>query len=404
MTAPLPIVVAYASIGSGPRLAADAVARELTTLADEGVAVETIDALEGAQGTRRGGFMTSLLARTGRGSAASDRSGQLALALGSGYLAWELATFERKLLTARPALVVCTHPWAAVIATRLVNAGKLRTRVVGVCTEFGVHGLWPRAGLDVLCVANQDSADDIVDRALPFDAVATGIPVRRQFGIEYDCNAAREHFGLPLDKRLLLAIAGASTPGPYADFRPAFEVALPALASLPNTAVAVVTGSDGDFADAMAKRAHGFGTRNVIVLGGVDHMAPLMACADLGIAKPGGLVCAEAMSAALPLVLVGPSKGPDLANADALVAAGAAVYTGNPQLLAETARKVAAKPAKLARLREATATLARPFAATEVARRALELVGLLQPEPEPRAAAPASTIVVPEVASADARE
>jgi processive 1,2-diacylglycerol beta-glucosyltransferase len=291
-------------------------------------------------------------------------------------LARGLARFESLLLTARPAAVVCTHAWPAVLAARLVRTERLLTKVVCVSTDFGAHALWPIRGTALFCAADDASAEQAAERDTTAEIAVTGIPVRVQFTVEYDRSTTREHFGLPSEKRLLLAIAGASAPGPYRHLKPALEVALPSLASLPDTAVAVVTGRDNAYADALKARASGFGTTNVSVLGFVEHMAPLMSCADIGIAKPGGLVCAECLSAGLPLVTVGPTAGQERVNAKALASAGASLHAENPRLLAEYVRKVASKPPRLARMREAASTLSRPFAAADIARRTLSLVGV----------------------------
>jgi processive 1,2-diacylglycerol beta-glucosyltransferase len=104
-------------------------------------------------------------------------------------------------------------------------------------------------------------------------------------------------------------------------------------------------------------------------------MAPLMSCADLVIAKPGGAVCAESLAVGVPLVLVGPAAGQEKSNARALTQLGAATFSADPRLLAEHVRKVASKPARLAKMRAAAQAAGRPFAASDVVE---QVLGLLQ--------------------------
>ena len=165
-------------------------------------------------------------------------------------------------------------------------------------------------------------------------------------------------------------------PGPYRHFKESLAVSLPALASMPGVSVAVVTGRDDAFAEELRTRSAGFGTTNVHVLGYVEHMAPLMAASDVALAKPGGLVCAECINMALPLVLVGPAAGQERANATALANAGAAVFAEDPRMLAEFTRKAAAHPKRLARMRAAAESLSRPLAAADIATRVLALAGV----------------------------
>jgi len=170
-------------------------------------------------------------------------------------------------------------------------------------------------------------------------------------------------------------------PGPYERFKEALAVSLPALASLPGTSVVVVCGHDELFAEEMRTRSAGFGTTNVRILGYVEHMAPLMACSDLALAKPGGSVCAECLASGVPLVLIGPAAGQENANARALTDSGAALFAADPRTIAEYARKAVAKPVRLHKMRESALSMARPFAAADIADRLLALAGVDE-EPE----------------------
>jgi processive 1,2-diacylglycerol beta-glucosyltransferase len=267
-----------------------------------------------------------------------------------------------------------------VLAERELHRGRGGFALVSVATDYGIHGFWPRREVDLFCVADEPSKEVALGRGFDSGTVAvTGIPVRRQFTLEYDRDAALRHFGLPAERRILLALAGSMMPGPYERFKESLAVSLPALASLPNTAVAVVCGNDEYFASELKARSAGFGTTNVHVFDFVEHMAPLMACADLALAKPGGAVCAECLATGLPLVLVGPAAGQENANARALVDAGAAVFAADPRTIAEYARKVVSKPARLSRMREAAVAYARPFAAGDIADRVLALASSAGP-------------------------
>lgn len=383
MATPTRIVIAYASVGSGHRIAAESVAHEITALAGDAVSMEVLDVLDAAASRIDGARATSpaakRLATAFDSAAAWSPLGRLGLTLAASLQPAVARPFERALVDAQPAVVVCTHAWPATVVARLIRRARLRTKLVCVATGFSAHPMWPRDQIDLMCVADEASAAHAAQRLPDTPVAVTGIPVRPQFTLEYDRRAAREHFGLPAESRLILVLAGASSPDTYAHLKPAFEVAMPALASMPGTALAVMTGDDAGYADALRSRASGFGTGNVHVLGYTDYVAPLMAAADLAIAKPGGLVCAECIASGLPLVLVGPATGQDRANADALVGAGAAVYTDDPRLLAETARTAAFKPKRLARMRVASESAARPFASVDVAHRVLALVGI---EPE----------------------
>jgi processive 1,2-diacylglycerol beta-glucosyltransferase len=378
MTKPLTIVVAYASIGSGHRIAAEALHAELQNRGPD-VPSELVNVLDFA--SRR--ISGNLLTRSFTGSTAgmydrlwsSEWAGRAGRSISQPILGMMLSAFGDYLLEARPDAVICTHSMAATIAARLVKRGAADFKTVNVTTDYGVHGYWPREGVSLFCVANEGSVETLRARGFTPDAIAlTGVPVRAQFRLDYDREAARKHFDLPIERRLILALAGSTMPGPYEHFKEALAVSLPALASLPDTSLAIVCGRDESFAEEIRSRAAGFGTTNVHVFGFVDHMAPLMASADLALAKPGGAVCAECLATGVPLVLVGPAVGQERANAEALAGAGAALYSKDPRTIAEYTRNVIVKPARLESLRASAGKLARPFAAVDIIDRTLLLV------------------------------
>lgn len=378
MTPARTIVVAHASIGSGHRIAAEAIVRELTSRNMPDTTVEILDVLEFASSAISGDMLTkSFTGPTARlyDAAWSNPSvGRVARLLSGPILSLRYATYSQRLRELAPDAIVCTHALPATLALRAYGRDGRMPPLVNVATDYGVHGYWPVEQASLTCVADTASFEQLVERGMPSARLAvTGIPLRRQFALEYDRDAALKHFGLGRSGRIILALAGASMNGPYTRLKEALAVSLPALASIPGASLVLVCGRDTRFVEEMKVRAAGFGASNVHVMGFVDQIAPLMACADLGIAKPGGSACAEAMASGLPLVLVGPAAGQERANAQALSDAGAAVFSPDPQYLAEKVRKALADPASLDRMRQAASEVGHPFAAADIVDRVLEL-------------------------------
>jgi processive 1,2-diacylglycerol beta-glucosyltransferase len=374
------IAIVHASVGSGHRIAAESVAAELRTLIPD-ARIELLDILSfgsvqisGDSATTAFTGATAPLYNAVWGNAAVGRfsmalSGPILSLVYSGFTAW--------LREQKPSAIVTTHGLAANLAVRATRKGDLaRIPVAAVATDYGLHGFWPRRGLDLFCVADDSERDELLRRGTPEgDIRVTGIPVRPQFAEVIDAASARERLDFAPDRRVVLALAGATQPGPYARFKASLAVTLPAIASVPDTTVAVVTGRDDSFADELRSRVAGFGTTNVRVLGYVEQMAEVMSAADVVVCKPGGLVTAECAAIGLPMVLVGPSVGQERANAKSLLAAGAAVYDDDPRRLAEVVRRALAHPGKLKQMREASLTLSRPHAARAVGERIVGLLG-----------------------------
>jgi processive 1,2-diacylglycerol beta-glucosyltransferase len=380
MSSPPTIAIVHASVGSGHRIAAESVAAELRVLIPD-ARVELLDIL--SFGSVHVSGDTASTAFTGAtaplynavwGSAAIGRA---SMAVAGPVLSLVYSGFTAWLRERMPSAIVTTHALAANLAARATRKPELsRIPVAAVATDYGLHGFWPRRGLDLFCVADESERQVLIGRGTPdADIRVTGIPVRSQFAHLIDPATARERLDFSPDRRVVLALAGATQPGPYARFKASLAVTLPAIASVPGTTVAVVTGRDDSFAEELRTRVAGFGTTNVRILGYVEQMADVMAAADVVVCKPGGLVTAECAAVGLPMVLVGPAVGQERANAKSLLAAGAAVYDDDPRRLAEVVRRALGHPAKLKLMRAASSAISRPRAAQEVAERIVGLIG-----------------------------
>ena len=383
MGSPTKITVAHASVGSGHRIAAESVAEQLATSFPD-ARIDVLDVL--AFGSVRVSGNTASTAFSGRTAPLYNAVwgnagiGRFSMAASRPVLSLAYRRFTAWLAENSPDVVIATHALAANLAVQATQRPALsHIPIVAVATDYGLHGFWPHRGLALFCVADESERDELLRRGTPGSDIAiTGIPIRAQFEAELDRAQSRRRLGLPSDGRVILALAGATQPGPYARFKSSLAITLPTIAALPGTTIAVVTGRDDVFADELRSRVAGFGSKNVRILGYVERMAEAMCSADLGICKPGGLVTAECVAVGLPLVLVGPTAGQERANAKSLATAGVAVYDDDPRRLAEVVRKTLGRTGKIEQMHEAAHALARPRAARAVAER---IERLLSDEP-----------------------
>ena len=159
MTGPKTIAVAYASIGSGHRVAAEAIAAEIENLAGDTARIELIDVLQfgafsGAGESASPKTQSPRLARIY--DAVHDGStGLFAGALAGPFLRAAHSSFTAKLVAERPDAVVCTHVLPALLAAAAVRRGVLSGGVTGVVTDYSLGTLWPRSGLDTLCLSHE---------------------------------------------------------------------------------------------------------------------------------------------------------------------------------------------------------------------------------------------------------
>ena len=384
------VIVMHASVGSGHRSAANAVAQALELLRDdpslrdgvpcpEDLNVEVLDVLDFGRMRMNGDKMASMF--TGPTRPIYDLTWRYTLTgrlLWAGGTAWSRIMFPRfteHVRKTKPLAIVCTHITAANVAVgaRMITGQSFP--IVCVPTDYETEGLWPHLHTDLFCVANESMAETLRPRRVPEDRILiTGIPASPAFSRTYDRAKAREAFGLPQDKQVVLALAGAKLPQPYVHFRAAIGEMLPFMHAMPSMQLVIVAGADEDYERELRRQVAEYGLANVTVLGYVNAMAELMEAADVVICKPGGLTVTECLCAHAPMILLGRAYGQEKANVRMLTAAGAAMAATTPRELLDTLRHISDHSASAHAMLMNASILRRPNAAEDIARATFALI------------------------------
>jgi len=273
--------------------------------------------------------------------------------------------FEKFVKQFKPDAVLCTH------YSPLETLGQMRTRrdakhgepktsgpfVVSVITDFEAHALWMNNGVDLYCVATEETKARLVARgAASENIVATGIPISARFSANPAPDSVRKTLGLRDDLPLILVLSGGFGMGPVAEILTELDKV-----GQPFQAVAV-TGRNEELRRELAAADRKHPTR---VLGFASNMHELMAIADLIITKPGGLTSSEALAMGKPLFILNPIPGQEAANSDFLLERGAAVKINRVEDLPYRIERLLGTP-KLAEMETAAKALGRPRAATTI--------------------------------------
>lgn len=377
------VIVIHASVGSGHRSAAQAVAQAFEDAcgvhpllpADTEVAV--LDVLDYGyirfDGDKTVGATVSFnklydftwhRTFTGR------------LLWGGGSI-WSWAMFSRftKLVEARrPLAIVATHIVGAnvAVAARMVTGQTFP--VVCVPTDYGAEGLWPHLGTDLFCAADEIMVKELLPRKVPREnIVVTGIPVRKGFTQSYDRTQVLQRFGLPHDKLVVMVMAGARVSQPYLPFRAIFDQVVPLLSDFPRMHFALLAGSDEEYAATIRATIVDRAIDNVTVFDYVDDVPALMNASDLIVAKSGGLATTECLCARLPLILVGHPYGQEYANTVTVTKAGAAVCAETSAELVDELEHIHSDPHRLQTMVVGGEALRRPHAANDIVEATMEV-------------------------------
>lgn len=374
-----PAATANAAAQGGPDAAATALAAGLDPALVARARVEVLDILDFGRIVFDGDATASMF--TGWTRPFYDITWRYVL---TGRLLWGGGTIWAHLMyprfvefvrQVRPAAIVATHITAANVAVSARMLTGQAFPILCVPTDYEAEGLWPHLHTDLFCVANEAMAETLRPRRVPEDRILiTGIPASPAFSRSYEKSAARERLGLPADKLVVLALAGAKLPRPYVHFREALDEILPFMHTLPAMQLVIVAGADEEYERRVRREVADYGLDNVTVLGYVDTMAELMEASDVVICKPGGLTVTECLCARAPMILLGRAYGQEKANVRMLTGAGAAMAATTPRELLDTLRHISERPASADAMLINASLLRRPRAAMDIARATFRLI------------------------------
>jgi len=385
------ILIMHSSVGSGHRSAAEAVGQMLEHMRDTGepafpdgsplppdTRILVLDSLDYGRIHFNGDRWASSF--TGATRPWYDLTwrytftGRLLWGGGSGISTVMFPRFTKLVREVKPMAVIATHIMGANIAVGARMLTKQNFPIVSVPTDYETEGLWPHRFTDAFCVGTEYMAETLRARKIPEEKICiTGIPTRTDFLNEYDTAEAREEFGLPQDKKVVLVLAGAKLPAPYRLFRERIDQTLPYLHRYTDMHFVIIAGSDQEYADQVRRRVRELGLPNVTVLDYCNQMAKLMCAADLAICKAGGLTVTECLCARTPMILVGRAYGQEKANVNMLTGNGAAMHVTTPRELRSRLDRFSANPKLLDSMLFNANLLRKPNAARDIARITLAL-------------------------------
>ncbi|HEX5494298.1 MAG TPA: glycosyltransferase [Mycobacteriales bacterium] len=228
---------------------------------------------------------------------------------------------RREVARYRPDVVVSTFHLAAQAVGRLRTGGGLDAPAAVVLVDFAVHRLWLHPGCD-LFLCSHPAAARAVRAALGRPARSTGPVVPRRFhavgstGVTGDTAeraAARRGLGLPVTGPLVVLAGGSLGMGS------GMRSAARAVAATGRYVPVVLCGRNERLRRALRQDG-------VVALGWVDDVPSLFGLASVLVENGGGgLTCAEAFAAGLPVVTYRPIPGHGRAGAHELASAGLSI-------------------------------------------------------------------------------
>jgi processive 1,2-diacylglycerol beta-glucosyltransferase len=369
------VLVLSASVGAGHLRAAQAVELALRQL-DPSAEVKNVDVLEFTNAAFRRlygkayldlvnkaphvlGYFYDLMDRPTSSLRKGDR---LRLALEK----LNMTSFLKFLKSEPWDIVVNTHFLPAELIASLRKADKLATPQFTVTTDFETHRLWVNQPCDHYFSATDEGAAYLQHWGIPAsDVTVSGIPIHPAFSQPKDRAACLASHGLVGDRPIVLQLSGGFGVGPIEKiFRGLLEIEVP-------LEVVAVTGRN-ETVKTQLEQVTAPERHRTKILGFTDKIDELMAVSDIVVSKPGGLTTSEVLASGAAMAVINPIPGQESRNSDYLLEKGAAIKINNVATLPHKLTVLLSEPSKLNRLKENARAIARPQAAFDIARRALE--------------------------------
>ena len=389
-TAARPVItIMHASVGSGHKAAANAVAQAIDRMrgtcgVPADVEVEVIDILDFGRikfdGNKTAASFTGATRPIYDIAWRYTLTGRVLWGGGTGWSRVMFPAFNEYIESKRPLAVIATHITAANVAVGARMITGFEYPIVCIPTDYEIEGWWPHKETDLFCVATEYMAETLRPRLVEESRISiTGIPVRGGFESPSDRSEDRRRFGIPEDKTVVLVMAGASLPQPYVRFRAAIEQTLPFLRRFENMHFVFLPGRDREYAERLRRIFDAMKLENVMVMDYVEDMASLMTASDVAILKSGGLAVTECLCARLPMILLGRSYGQEKANTTMLTGFGACMHATTARELITTLNRIHGHPETLKALLVNAEALRCPHAAEDIVEQTMGLVGTPRP-------------------------
>jgi processive 1,2-diacylglycerol beta-glucosyltransferase len=277
----------------------------------------------------------------------------------------------------QPDLALCTHylpleilrEWGGQSGrgrgNRVSAVSRSKPIIVSVVTDFEAHALWMDGGVDLYCVAADETGGRLVARGVKREKIAvTGIPISKRFSSPVDSVRIRQALGFRDDLPVILVLSGGFGMGPVARAMVELDKVKKPFQML------AVTGRNAELRQELAVQDWAHPTR---VVGFASNMHELMSIAELIVTKPGGLTTSEALAIGRPLLILSPIPGQEAANSDFLLERGAAVKATRVEDISFRVAQLLGS-GKLQEMTKAARSLGMPSSAQAVCSAAFALV------------------------------
>jgi processive 1,2-diacylglycerol beta-glucosyltransferase len=256
--------------------------------------------------------------------------------------------------------VIATHVLPSILGVGLKKRRFIQ-KVYSIITDFGAHSYWPTQGVDSYFVATNELKNILSYRGVDNSIIeVTGIPIKEIL--------LPRDFIKPTGKKIkLLFVAGGLRSGGYINSHHFFQDLLKGLAKISrdNLEITIVTGRQKHLKKELIKMQND-AVIKIRVLGYIEEMQKLIAAHDILIAKPGGLIIAEALAIGSCIILSQSGVGQENANSEFLARNNLAFRGESPDRIINMTKELINNPELIIEMKARTKAFGFPQSAKNI--------------------------------------
>jgi processive 1,2-diacylglycerol beta-glucosyltransferase len=277
------------------------------------------------------------------------------------------AKFKKLFDAFHPDVVACTQAFPCGMVADFKKLYRANIPLVAVLTDYIPHSYWIYDTINYYAVPAEEISRSLVLKGVsPEKIKPLGIPFDHKFNEPVSQERILHKLNLNPELPVVLIMGGGQGLGPIKTVIRCLEHAKAQFQQI------VVTGFNKKLYRSLKRRIKHY-KRKTLLQGYVHNVHELMSISSLIITKPGGITTAEAMSKALPMVIIKPIPGQEASNTAFLTSRGAAVKIDNAKDIHLVIDDLLLHPEKLQSMRQAAGSIGKPGASLDIARLLLGL-------------------------------
>jgi len=269
---------------------------------------------------------------------------------------------DKLFLRHQPDTVVCTQAFPCGMVADYKKERKLKTKIVGVLTDFAPHSFWINEGVDYYIVPSLEAKERFIKKGVFADSIKVyGIPIRAKFAAQLDKKPIAKDLGLNSNIPTILVMGGGQGLGPIKSI-------VKSLVKVNMDFQIVVLAGVNKKIISNLKRNIKKTNKKILIFEFATNVDELMELATLIITKPGGITTAECLAKGLPMVIVDPIPGQEMRNTDFLIKKGVGIRIDDTNDVGEEVELLLKSPERLMTMSKAAYENARPHSTLDIAK------------------------------------